>query len=154
MKSAGPLKHFVFAFLIALLLYVALYSGIEHRRTRNGPWQVTFAGGAGTPTLIVNEPKLRISNLKINFPSEPAASTNIMITFDLPQPVPFAVPFGHCAFMDTTFLPGTIVLNLFGHEIQLLPRVLTIDKKEYPWQSDTTISLRHNVNPTVSAREQ
>jgi hypothetical protein len=43
--------------------------------------------------------------------------------------------------MDTTFLPGTLVFELFGHEIQLLPRVLTIDKKEQPWRSNETIAL-------------
>ncbi len=154
MKRAGSLKHFIFAFVIALLLYATFYSGIEHRRTRNGPWQVTFANAGGIPTVIVNEPKLRISNLKINFPSEAASSTNFTMTFDQPQPVPFAVPFGQCVFMDTTFLPGTIVFNLFGHEIQLLPRVLTIDKKEHPWQSGTTISLSRNSSPAVSTNGQ
>jgi len=44
--------------------------------------------------------------------------------------------------MDTTFQPGTVVFTNFGHEIQLLPRVLTIDKVERPWQSGTTIDLR------------
>ncbi len=144
------MKHFISAFAIALLLYATLYSGIEHRRTKNGPWQVTFANTGGIPTLIVNEPKLRISNLRINFPSEQASSTNYTMTFDQPQPVPFAVPFGQCVFIDPTFLPGTIALNMFGHEIQLLPRVLTIDKKEYAWQSDTTISLTRNANRATS----
>jgi len=153
MKRAGPLKHFILAFTIALLLYATLYSGIEHRRIRNGPWQVTFQNGTGLATVIVNEPKLHISNLKINFPSEPAPLTNSTIIFDRPQPVPFAVPFGQCVFMDTTFQPGTVVFNIFGHEIQLLPRVLTVDKKEYPWQSDASISLMHNGGWPAPAKE-
>jgi hypothetical protein len=45
------------------------------------------------------------------------------------------VPFGKCVFLDTTFLPGTVVLDLFGHEVQLLPRVLTIDHVEHAWHS-------------------
>ncbi len=44
-------------------------------------------------------------------------------------------------FMDTTSLPGTVVLKLFGHEIQLMPRVLTVDKKERPWRSEETLAL-------------
>jgi len=37
--------------------------------------------------------------------------------------------------MDTTFLPGTVAFQLFGHEIELLPRVLIIDHEEHPWHS-------------------
>lgn len=154
MKPAGPLKHFAFAFVIAVLLYATVYNGIEKRRSRQGPWQVTFTNEAGMPTLIVNEPKLHISNLKVNFPSEPRSSTISTMVFDQPQPVPFDVPFGQCVFMDTTFQPGTIVFNLFGHEIQLLPRVLTIDKHEYPWQSDTTISLKRDAGTPAPAKER
>jgi hypothetical protein len=30
---------------------------------------------------------------------------------------------------------------MFGHEIELLPRVLIIDHKEFPWKSEQKISL-------------
>jgi hypothetical protein len=60
---------------------------------------------------------------------------------DTPQPVPYEIPFGKCVFMDTTFLPGTMVFDLFGHEIQLIPRVLTIDKTEIPWRSDANLTV-------------
>jgi hypothetical protein len=49
--------------------------------------------------------------------------------------------------MDTTFLPGTIVFDLFGHEIQLIPRVLRIDGKEIPWQSNATIPVTGTNKP-------
>jgi len=51
MKFPGPLKHLVFAFVIALALYVSFYRAIEHRRTRNGPWQVAFTNALGAPAL-------------------------------------------------------------------------------------------------------
>ncbi len=152
MKAAGPLKHFIFAFAIAFALYAFCYTGIERRRTRTGPWRVTFTNAAGVPTMIVNEARLGISNLTIDFPSESAAATNYTMVFDQAQPVPFEVPFGRCVFMDPTFLPGTIVFDSFGHEIQLLPRVLTIDKKEYPWQSRTAITLKRTEGPAVPAK--
>jgi hypothetical protein len=38
-------------------------------------------------------------------------------------------------------LPGTVTLRLFGHEIELLPRVLIIDRKEHPWKAGDTIRL-------------
>ncbi len=150
MKPSAPLKHFIFAFIIALIVYVTFYSGIEYRRTRNGPWRVAFTNEAAVPTLIINEPKLGIANLKINFPQSSASPAGATLSFAQPQPVPFAVPFGECVFEDTTFQPGTIVFKLFGHEIQLLPRVLTIDKKEYPWRSNQTISLNTtNTSPAA-----
>jgi hypothetical protein len=147
--SSSPLKHFVIPFLIAIVIYVVFYNGIEHRRTRNGPWRVTFTNDATIPTLIVNEAQLNIFNLKINFPGETSSLIESNMVFDQPQPVPFEVPFGQVIFEDTTFQPGTIVFKMFGHEIQLLPRVLTIDKLEYPWQSEKTVSLNKS-NPTTA----
>ena len=144
MNSGGLLKHVVLAFVIAVILYAVFFYGIEHRRMVNGPWRVTFTNDtAGVPELIVTQPKLKISNLKLDFPNNklPPTNSNSLMMFDTPKEVPFPVPFGQCIFMDTTFLPGTITFNLFGYEIELLPRVLIIDKKEYPWQSNTNITL-------------
>jgi hypothetical protein len=144
MKSSGPLKHFALAFLIAVVVYAAFYNGIEHRRTFRGPWRVAFTNNAaGFPELVVSQPKLRITNLTIDFSNEklPLINSNSLMVFDIPHEVPLPVPFGQCIFMDTTFLPGTVTFNIFGHEIELLPRVLIINKKEYPWQSRTNVTI-------------
>ena len=143
-KSDGLIKHVAAAFVIALVLYALAYTGIEHRRTRQGPWQVAFTNDAsGAPMLLVNQPFLSITNVQIVFPGAPlpknfSAET---LAFDRPRPVPYDISFAQCIFMDTTFLPGTIVFVVFGHEIQLIPRVLTIDRKEQPWRSNATIVL-------------
>lgn len=144
MKRDRLLKHTVVAFGIALLVYVASYTAIEHRRNRSGPWQVTFTDEtAGLPAIIVNQPALGITNVQISFvgKSNSAVIGTLTLRFGEARAVPFDVPFGKCAFLDTTFLPGTVALNLFGHEVQLLPRVLTIDKVERPWRSGEMISL-------------
>jgi len=144
-KVPGPFKHFVFAFLIALVLYAVAYSYIENRRTRKGPWRVIFTIVTdGQSTLTINQPWLNLSNVVVTFPgANPApAPTNETIDFRVPKDVPFDVPFGTCIFEDTTFLPGTIVFKMFGHKIQLIPRVLTVDGKEYPWKSDSTLNVR------------
>jgi hypothetical protein len=141
MKSSGPLKHFAITFVIALLVYCISYTSCQHRRTHNGPWSVAFTNEAQVPTLVINEPNLNIANLKITFPGQSASPTNATLIFLQPQEPPFDVPFGQCVFEDLTFLPGTVVFKIYDHEIQLLPRVLTIDKKEYPWQSNTTLPL-------------
>ena len=144
MKSEGLFRYLVIAFVIALVVYFTFFFGIENRRTRKGPWQVTFTNNvSGAPTLVLNQAALAISNLWITFPGGKWRGTNspCTIAFAEPRPVPYDTPLGQCLFMDTTFLPGTVVFEIFGHEIQLLPRVLTIDKKERPWQSNTTITL-------------
>ena len=156
MKSNGIARHFLLVFIIALVGYAVVYSIIEHRRTRNGPWQITFTHDvSGTPAIVVNQPGLAITNLWIVFAGGKIPATNFSgtLTFTQPQAVPFVVPFGQCVFMDMTSLPGTIAFELFGHEIQLIPRVLTIDKKERAWESNTTIPLpaRNTTAPPAQA---
>jgi hypothetical protein len=141
MKSDNLLRHLVVPFAIALVVYVISYSWIEHRRTRKGPWEVTFTNDiSGAPTLVINQPSLAITNLQITFLGE-TNRTNMSLSFRTPQEVPWDLPYGKCVFMDTTFLPGTITIDLFGHEVELIPRVLTIDQKEMPWVSGKTIAV-------------
>lgn len=143
MKRDGLLKPALVAFGIAAIVYFIAYTAIEHRRTRRGPWQVTFTlVNNHVPALVISQPSLALTNVEITFPGQKAsADPRTILSFRDPRPVPYAVPFGTCIFMDTTFLPGTVVFNLFGHEIQLLPRVLTIDKREQPWRSNETLAV-------------
>ena len=142
MKSEGILIPLMFAFILAVAIYTSSYSLIEHRRARDGPWVVTFTNDAsGAAALVVNEPKLAVTNVAIVFARQARTNSGQTLVFDRPQAVPYPVPYGSNIFMDTTFLPGTVVFDLFGHEIQLIPRVLTIDKKEMPWHSGQTITL-------------
>jgi hypothetical protein len=155
MKSGGMARQVVAVFAAALALYFIAYTAIEHRRNRNGPWEVTFTNDvAGAPALRIDQARLSITNVLIVFTNAPPATNVAMIIgFAQPRPVPFAVPYGHCIFMDTTFLPGTIVFEMFGHEVQLIPRVLTIDKQERPWRANETISLPMiPVDPAQAAR--
>src|SRR5262245_60625056 len=144
MKSDNPIKHFAFAFAIAVAIYFIAYSSIEPRRTRKGPSQVTFSTSTnGEPRIIINQPTLRLDNVEIVFAGEVASLTKnpTTIQFRQPRQVPYEVPFGKCVFMDPTFLPGTVTFQFFGHEIELLPRVMILDHREEPWQSRKTITL-------------
>jgi len=88
-------------------------------------------------------------------PESPVTNHTPPITtllFAQPQPVPYEVPFGKCVFMDTTFLPGTVTFELFGHEIELLPRALIIDRQEHSWQPDLAISLPHAPSAPLTAK--
>lgn len=144
MKSLGAAKHFIIAFLLALAGYAIFYQSIEHRRTRNGPWQVTFTNtAAGAPAIVICQPKLAITNVQVNFLDRSVAPSHqpSRLLFDRARSVPYEVPFGQVVFMDAAFLPGTVTMQLFGHEIELLPRVLIIDRQEHPWTSESVFNL-------------
>jgi hypothetical protein len=147
-------KHFLLAFGIALVGYVLCYQGIEHWREHKGPWQVSFIQGPdGTaPSIEIQQPALGITNVQIAFAEPIPPSTNsaavtadrpvrTTISFRQPKPVPYDLPFGQCVFMDTISLPGTVTFKIFGHQIELLPRVVIIDRREYPWQAHAKITL-------------
>jgi hypothetical protein len=144
MKPDGFLKRVAATFVICVVVYIVGYTGIEHRRTRQGPWRVAFTNDlSGAPAIRIDQPSLAITNVFVAFQGQvlPPGGSSAAIPLDQPQPVPWTVPFGRCIFMDTTSLPGTVVFDLFGHEIQLMPRVLTVDKSERPWRSNETIVL-------------
>src|SRR5581483_3359594 len=153
MKSDGLLKHAAIAFGIAVIVYALAYLGIEHRRKHQGPWQVTFMNDPAGAALVINQPALAITNVQIVFPGEAPPATDTTLALVEPRDVPFPTPVGRCVFLDLTSLPGTMVLEVAGHEIQLIPRVLTIDKKEFPWQAGATITLsRTNLLQSPTSR--
>jgi hypothetical protein len=144
MRPLGAAKHFVLAFVITAIAYAAFYKAIEQRRVRNGPWEVTFTNTPSVgPTLIINQPKLNIRNVQVQFPGAAAAEKIARPDwrFAEAKATPFEVPFGKCVFLDTTFLPGTVALEVCGHEVQLLPRVLMLDRREQPWVSGAAFDL-------------
>lgn len=137
----SELRHFLYAGLIATGFYFACFYGCEHLRVRKGPWQVAFSADASAhPQIVINQPALGIRNVAITFADQtlPASWTTQAVAFDSPTN---EAPFGRVVFRDTTFLPGTITLELFGHEIELLPRVLVIDQQERRWQSNEKVVL-------------
>jgi hypothetical protein len=141
MRSDGLLKHLALCLLIAVVFYVAAFGWIEHRRTVKGPWEVTFrTDAAGTPALFILQTHLNVSETLV-FTGCAIQPANLARTIGFARP-PAALPFGELVFQDPTFLPGTVTLRLFGHQIELLPRVLAIDKKEYPWRAGSQIEVR------------
>jgi hypothetical protein len=135
------MKHLALTAAMAVALYVVSFAWIEHRRTMRGPWQVQFqSDAAGQPSITFHEPALAISET-VAFPGEKTAPN-----LDVRQQFADAttnVPFGRVIFQDPTFLPGTLTLGLFGHEVEALPRVLIIDKKEIAWTSNGRVEVSH-----------
>lgn len=159
MPGEGALKHFVAAFVIAGACYVLLFFGIEHLRSRKGPWEVTFTSipsdTGPIPAVIAAQPELGISNVTLAFPtaSLPEGFSPHKWVAAEARTVPFEVPFGSVIFLDTTVLPGTVTMRLFGHEIEFIPRTLIIDHTAYRWLNGTNIFLRPSSAGTNSATQ-
>jgi hypothetical protein len=139
MKSGGIGKHIFGALLLAVVIYAGGFAFDQHLRTRRGPWHVEFTRDpSGDPAIIVNQQKLNIANLKIVFAGETTTNSPGIVAFDFPEK---PVPFGKVKFEDLTYLPGTVTFDLFGHEIELIPRTLYINRKSRSWKSGETITL-------------
>jgi hypothetical protein len=136
-EQGNILKHFAIAGLIAIVFYVVGYSWLEHKRVDKGPWQITFrTDGAGTPEILIAQSNLNIFQT-VSFPSA-RTNANISKSIIFGQDPP-ELPFGQLIYQDPTFLPGTVTMKMFGHDVELLPRILTIDKKQYSWPSGDII---------------
>lgn len=141
MKSGPTPKTIALFFLLLVALYLAVFYGMEYARHRKGPWEVNFMSDReGNPAIVIYQPRLNLSSVEILFPGEKIARTNLSerVAFDRPLKT---VPFGKVIYEDLTQLPGVVTFDLFGHEIELLPRVLWVDKKEIPWRSENTIEV-------------
>lgn len=131
------------AFVVTAALYFAGFAVLEHLRKRRGPWEVTFASGTnGMPRLTVRQPHLGIDSVVVTFPGGVTLPgfRKRTVEFSAPASKDLA-PFGEVLFLDTTFLPGTVTLELFGHQVELLPRVLIVDHQERAWESGVEIAL-------------
>jgi hypothetical protein len=142
MQREPIIRNVLLVFVGAVVLYAVSFGVIEHLRTRKGGWQVTFSTDAqGTPKLDVAQPWLGLSNITLSFPDQHLALSNLIQRVIFDQPIT-NVPFGSVKYLDTTFLPGAIVFDLFGHEVQLTPRVLILDRRDRPWQNGSDVEVR------------
>jgi hypothetical protein len=144
MQSNRLVREIALLFAVVVLLYLGAFYGVEHLRARKGPWEVTFTTDAARqPVLVIDQPGAEIKDVRIVLTGEalPDAHQPAKIVFDKPQQPPFDAPFGRVVHEDLTFLPGAVTFHVFGHEIELLPRTLILNRQERPWQSGTTFTL-------------
>ena len=135
-------------------------------RQRGGPWvMIQDRAADGTPVVRIEHHKLLIladassrppaipgvrrdpiellaaGGVTFTFPGEhaPDRFTNAPLLTIFKTPNTNALPFGPVEFVDTTFLPGTIAVNIFGHLLEAVPRTLYLDGREIPWVAGTNI---------------
>lgn len=136
-------RHVGIAFVAALVIYVTMFACDSRMRTKKGPWRVDFQVTSNRePLLVINQPGLNIENVRIHIVGEVATNTQNGVTFE--HPARLGTPYGRVRFHDLTYLPGTITLDVYGHEIELLPRALFINTQEIGWQNGAL----HVLTPT------
>ena len=139
MNSGFTPKSIVIVFAVVFALYLGGFWGLEYLRNHKGPWEVAFAANSNSfPSINVRQPALGVSDVKLLFHGESATNASGTIRFDA---VEKDALFGEVIYEDLTFLPGVVTFNLFGHEIELMPRVLVVNKTEIPWRSGATIDI-------------
>jgi hypothetical protein len=146
MRRDGLPRHLIIAFFLALGGYVFFFACDQRIRSRKGAWVVQFGSSNTTPVISVSQRSLGLTNLQIVFDGETMTNSTAgeAVVFDKPlQPAPY----GEVLFEDLTYLPGSVAFNFFGHEVELLPRVLILDRKELPWASHETIHLLKDQKP-------
>jgi len=140
MKSDGFLKPLILVGLTVMALYFVVFYGIEGCRHAKGPWEVTFTTNTESPpVIVVKQPHLNL-NCMIRFHGEVTSATNLpqTVKFDRPKQ---SVPFGRVIYEDLMQLPGVVTFDFFGHEIELMPRTLIVNKREIPWNSQRSVDL-------------
>ena len=137
MNSGITPKSIVAVFAAVLALYLGGFWGLEFLRTHKGPWEVGFEAGSGTPSITVRQPTMGVKDVKLLFHGESTNGSGV-VRFDAVQK---NAVFGEVIYEDLTFLPGVVTFNLFGHEIELMPRVLVVNKKEIPWRDGAQIDI-------------
>jgi hypothetical protein len=138
-KTSFPWKQALLLFGAVLLAYLAVFNGIEWARQRKGGWQVWFlSDAAGVPRLEIKQPALKLS-AQLQFADETVNLTKLseQVVFDRPRK---PVPFGKVIYEDLTFLPGVVTFDFFGHEVELLPRVLIVNKAEVGWGANMKLT--------------
>lgn len=149
MKPGRPFQILIAFFALVLALYLASFHGVEYLRHRKGPWSVRFDRMAdGTPFAEISQPHLGITGARLLFRGE--IFTNAAETVAFVQPGPARpVPFGRVIYEDLTFLPGVVTFDLFGHEIELVPRILVVNRKAIPWRPGAVVEVAREGKPAT-----
>jgi hypothetical protein len=150
--QSSPWKAFLLVGVITLIVYVVVFSWVENNRRKHGPWEITFTEVDNSPALLVNHAQLGLANITIIFSGVPVTTNSPQtIRFEHGRVAPFDLPFGKCVFLDTLFLPGSVTVEVFDHQIQVFPRTMMIDHAEHAWLPGEKILLTNLPPATLPA---
>ena len=136
-------------FAATLVAYIVFFQGCMHLRVYQGPWEVMFEREAdGTPLIRINQAHLEIHDVRLRFPGAQLKEGFEASTVQFDEHTRM-VPFGEFIYHDLMHLPGVVVLELYNHKVELLPRVLKVGKEEIPWKSASLLELEPLESPMV-----
>lgn len=144
MKASRPaLFKLLGLFLTILTIYGLAFLLDGFFRMRKGPWLAVFSAISPTQLeLSVYQPTLGINGVKITIQREALESVELTqgrVEFRNPnQPLPF----GQLIYTDLTFLPGVVTMEIEGHQIELMPRALVVNRKPIPWDRLDPLDLK------------
>ncbi len=118
MRSDGLLKHLAICAALSVVFYAGAFAWIQHRRSFRGPWEAEFrADATGAPSVHISQTRLGISETLVFYGQtiRPGSFFNTIAFTESPS----RLPFGELIFQDPTFLPGTVTLQVFGHEVEV-----------------------------------
>jgi hypothetical protein len=150
MSSGITPKSVAVAFVVVAGLYFGTFAGIEHLRHRQGPWEAAFAvSPAGEPMVTIAQAHRGLAGVRLVVHGEHTTNTPGTVRFaKVQQPVPF----GRVIYEDLTFLPGVVTFDLFGHEVELLPRSLIVNRHAVGWTNGMTVDLWPTNKPATPPR--
>ncbi len=137
-----PIRPVLIFFAVLVPIYFATFFWIERTREKDGPWTLTFqADSEGRPSLQIRQTTLGVALVEVRFPEEKISTNGLPVTVTLDKPL-IPLPFGQRVSEDLTFRPGVETLDLFGHEVEIAPRVLVLNRREIPWQPNAVHVLK------------
>jgi hypothetical protein len=133
-------------FLAVLIFYVAAWKGMNHLRTRNGPWVMEFSVTTNsTASVRITNHKLKVEGATLVFTNIPAmGGMDSTATF---TNVAVKPAFGKFFYQDLTFLPGILTFDFFGHLVEIRPSALVIDTNLIPWSPKPDLLLEASESP-------
>jgi hypothetical protein len=134
-------KSVALTFVLAAVFYCFAYSWMTRWQTGRGPWLVEFGTNvAGRPQMIITQPALGLSNITVCFEGETLAPTDRTGTVAFSKPRQ-PTPFGEVIYDDLMRQPGVITLDLFGHEVELIPKHLVLNRHPVGWTNGAVFTL-------------
>jgi hypothetical protein len=151
-KGAFTIKAVLVFFAALALVYLGVFYGIEYMNYRKGPWELDFStNGTGTPIVIIHQPHFEISGFLLIFRGDSVLRTNLPQRVALERPRT-TVPFGKIIYADVRTLPGIVTFDFFGHEIELAPRLLVVNRQRLKWNQQNRIELWPTNKPAIPPR--
>lgn len=146
-----PLRPVLLFFLTLVPAYLLVFWGTEYVRGKDGPWRLVFSSdAAGVPSLLVEHPGILAGGMELKF-SEEKVEPGQRVECLLDKPIK-PLPWGKRISEDLTFLPGTLAIDAFGHEVEIAPRILVVNRKEIPWGSQMHLVVNPADKLPVSER--